>query len=77
MQDDVAYGILEMTYISKKVTNENNYEKVLEQELPNDWYGINIQNRISILNEAIANGLSLTETSLYLDREERKKELQK
>ena len=75
MQDDVAYGILEMTYISRKVTEEKNYEKVLEEEIPSDWYGINIQNRISILNEAIANGLSLTETSLYLDREERKKGL--
>ena len=75
MQDDVAYGILEMTYISKKITEEKNYEKVLEEEIPSDWYGINIQNRISILNEAIANGLSLTETSLYLGREERKKGL--
>lgn len=75
MQDNVAYGILEMAYISQIITEVKDYEKVLEKELPCDWYRLSVQDRIAILNEAISNGLRLTETSLYLEKDERNKVL--
>ena len=75
MQDNVAYGILEMAYISQIITEVKYYDKVLEKELPFDWYRLSVQDRIAILNEAISNGLRLTETSLYLEKDERNKVL--
>ena len=61
-----------MTYINGKMTKGKEYEMVLNEELPSGWYGINIQDRIAILNEAIANGINLTETSLYMNCDKKK-----
>lgn len=66
MGNEFLYAMLEITYAQKNgIADDEQYSSNIQRILPYDWYRLSLDDRINILDEAIANSIPLNETECY------------